>query len=51
MTDGRSDDDVISAVLQESAIYRELLNVALAKLHEADKRERYRRENHVNVDR
>ena len=51
MTDGRSDDDVIEAVLQESATYREMVSLLLERLHEAYRRERYRRENHVNKNR
>ena len=32
-------------------MYRRMLSVAMEKLHEADKREQYRREKHVNTNR
>ena len=49
MKDGS--EGALAIVLREAAIYREMVNVLLEALHAAYKRERYRRESHVNKDR
>ncbi len=46
-----SDKDHLEAALQESEMFRRMLSVAMEKLHEADKRERYRRGKYVHANR
>ncbi len=42
-------DTALETVLKEAEIYREMVSVLAEQLHAAYKREKYRRENHVNT--
>ena len=43
-------EGALELLLQESKAYRDMVSVLLTKLHEAYRRETYRRENHVNIN-
>ena len=49
MKDGS--EGALELLLKESKAYREMVSVLLEKLYEAYRREKYRRENHVNTNR